>query len=144
MATKPLTRRGAVGRAHGTGAGPAAWVRLFLPEGWTRDAGRLERAGVPEAWRTPRSKPEIALAEIDRAMAAGARFGCVLADAGYGASAPFRAGLSARGLRWAVGVPRILKVYPAGVVLRPPPAGSRRKLVWGLSCQALIAATPSR
>jgi SRSO17 transposase len=56
------------------------------------------------------------------------RFGCALADAGYGASAPFRAGLSARGLRWAVGVPRTLKVYPAGVALRPPPAGSRRKL----------------
>ena len=29
-----------------------------------------------------RSKPEMALAEIDRAIAAGVRFGCVLADAG--------------------------------------------------------------
>ena len=103
-------------------------LRLFLPEGWTADAERLERAGVPEAWRAPRTKPEIALAEIDRAIAAGLRFGCALADAGYGASAPFRAGLSARGLRWAVGVPRTLKVYPADVALLPPPAGSRRKL----------------
>jgi hypothetical protein len=103
-------------------------LRLFLPEEWTADAERLERAGVPEAWRTPRTKPEIALAEIDRAVAAGVRFGCALADAGYGISAPFRAGLSARGLRWAVGIPRVLKVYPADVVLQPPPAGSRRKL----------------
>ena len=31
----------------------------------------------------------MALAEIDRAIAAGVRFGCVLADAGYGLSAPF-------------------------------------------------------
>jgi SRSO17 transposase len=38
------------------------------------------------------------------------RFGCVLADAGYGNGAPFRQGLSARGLTWAVGVPRTLKV----------------------------------
>ena len=103
-------------------------LRLFLPEEWTADAERLERAGVPEAWRTPRTKPEIALAEIDRAVAAGVRFGCALADAGYGIGAPFRAGLSARGLRWAVGIPRVLKVYPADVVLQPPPAGSRRKL----------------
>jgi SRSO17 transposase len=103
-------------------------LRLFLPERWTDDAGRLERAGVPEAWRTPRTKLEIALAELDRAIAAGMRFGCVLADAGYGISASFRAGLSARGLCWAVGIPRIQKVYPADVVLQPPPAGSRRQL----------------
>ncbi len=56
-------------------------LRLFLPESWTSDAARLKRAGVPVEYRTPRSKPEIALAEIDRAMAAGVRFGCVLADA---------------------------------------------------------------
>jgi SRSO17 transposase len=103
-------------------------LRLFLPERWTEDAARLERAGVPETGRTPRTKPEIALAEIDHAIAAGVRFGCVLADAGYGISASFRAGLSARGLRWAVGIPRILKVYPADVTLLAPPAGSRRKL----------------
>jgi SRSO17 transposase len=103
-------------------------LRLFLPESWTGNAQRLERAGVPETWRMPHTKPEIALAEIDRAMAAGVRFGCVLADAAYGLSAPFRAGLSARELRWAVGIPRILKVYPAGVTLRPPPPGSRRRL----------------
>ena len=29
---------------------------------------------------------QMALAEIDRAVAAGVRFGCVLADAGYGLS----------------------------------------------------------
>src|ERR1044071_1308387 len=45
-------------------------LRLFLPESWTSDAARLKRAGVPVEYRTPRSKPEIALAEIDRAMEA--------------------------------------------------------------------------
>ena len=57
----------------------------------------------------------MALAEIDRAIAAGVRFGCALADAGYGLSAPFRQGLTARKLAWAVGIPRHLKVYPADV-----------------------------
>src|SRR6188768_3557181 len=78
-------------------------LRLFLPEGWTSNQAR--------------TKPEMALAEIDRAIAAGVRFGCVLADAGYGLSAPFRQGLTARKLAWAVGIPRHLKVYPVGVQL---------------------------
>src|SRR5882672_6189889 len=86
-------------------------LRLFLPENWTNDRGRLERAGVPAEYRIARTKPEIALAEIDRVIAAGVRFGCVLADAGYGMSAPFRQGLTARKLAWAVGIPRHLKVY---------------------------------
>jgi hypothetical protein len=55
-------------------------LRLFLPESWTSDPARLKRAGVPVEYRTARSKPEIALAEIDRVTAADVRFGCVLAD----------------------------------------------------------------
>jgi SRSO17 transposase len=90
-------------------------LRLFLPESWTSKRSRLERAGVPAECRTARTKPEMALAEIDRAIAAGVRFGCALADAGYGLSAPFRQGLTARKLTWAVGIPRHLKVYPADV-----------------------------
>ena len=54
------------------------------------------------------------------------RFGCVLADAGYGLSAPFRQALSARGLRWAVGIPFKQKVYPAHVALVFPVAGRGR------------------
>ncbi len=92
-------------------------LRLFLPESWTSDRARLKQAGVPAEHRTARTKPEIALAEIDRMIAAGVRFGCALADAGYGLSAPFRQGLTARGLAWAVGIPRHLKVYPVGVQL---------------------------
>ncbi len=96
-------------------------LRLFLPREWVADPARLERAGVPEAHRAPRAKGEVALAEIDRLTALGLRFGCVLADAGYGISAPFRQALSALGLPWAVGIPRIQKVYPANVRLGPAP-----------------------
>ena len=97
-------------------------LRLFLPENWTNDPQRLEQASVPAEHRMARTKPEIALAEIDRVMAAGVRFGCVLADAGYGSSAPFRQELTARNLAWAVGIPRHLKVYPVGVQLIWPVA----------------------
>jgi len=101
-------------------------LRLFLPESWTGDRVRLERAGVPVEYRTARTKPEIALAEIDRVIAAGVRFGCVLADAGYGLSAPFRQALTVRSLAWAVGIPRHLKVYPIGVQLIWPIAARGR------------------
>jgi SRSO17 transposase len=104
-------------------------LRLFLPESWTSDRARLQRAGVPAEHRAERTKPEIALAEIDRMIAAGVRFGCVLADAGYGLSAPFRQGLTARGLAWAVGIPRHLKVYPVGVQLVWPTAKRGRPRV---------------
>jgi hypothetical protein len=97
-------------------------LRLFLPQGWTNDPSRLQRAGVPLALRIARTKPQIALAEIDRMIAGGIRFGCVLADAGYGQSAPFRQELTRRKLTWAVGIPRHLKVYPVGVQLIFPTA----------------------
>ena len=92
-------------------------LRLFLPDSWVNDRRRLKRAGVPVEYRTARTKPEIALAEIDHLISIGVRFRCVLADAGYGLSAPFRQGLTARKLAWAVGIPRHLKVYPVGVQL---------------------------
>lgn len=101
-------------------------LRLFLPESWASDPARLHRARVPEDRQRFHSKPEIAIEEIDRIRAAGVRFGCVLADAGYGLSAPFRQALSTRGLRWAVGIPRQQKVYPADVTLIFPVTGHGR------------------
>ena len=101
-------------------------LRLFLPESWANDEARLARTGVPEQRRTYRTKPEIAIEEIDRLRAAGVRFGCVLADAGYGLSAPFRKALSDRNLPWAVGIPRTQKVYPPHVAMIFPVAGRGR------------------
>lgn len=72
---------------------------------------------MPEERRDYRTKPGIAQAEIDRVRAGGVRLGCVLADAGYGLSVPFRQGLSERGLTWAVGIPFNQKVYPLDVAM---------------------------
>ncbi len=101
-------------------------LRLFLPEEWTSDPERCAAAGVPEAEIAARAKGEIALAELDRLLAAGVRFGIVLADAGYGASKAFRHGLDKRGLTWAVGIARNQKVYEADVQLVPPGGRKRR------------------
>src|SRR5215212_6486009 len=107
-------------------------LRLFLPDTWIMAPERLQRAGVPEAFWVARAKPEIALAELQRVMQADVSFGAVVVDAGYGISASFRQGLSALGLRWAVGIPRIQKVYPPDVQLVPPPVtrgGPRKTLI---------------
>jgi len=101
-------------------------LRLFLPQIWIDDPVRLERAGVPSDHRSARSKSEIALAELDRLIGVGVRFGAVLADAGYGMSAEFRRALSGRALAWAVGIPRHQKVYPRDVELVFPVAGRGR------------------
>jgi SRSO17 transposase len=107
-------------------------LRLFLPESWTSDRSRLKAAGVPVAYRKARTKTAIALCELDRVIAVGVRFGCVLADAAYGANANLRNELTARKLAWAVGIPRHLKVYAADVKIIQPPArkggGGRRRL----------------
>ena len=104
-------------------------LRLFLPEDWCADAGRRAAAGVPETVRY-RPKRRVALDEIDRVLASGARFGHVLADAEYGKAAEFRAGLAERRLAYAVGIPPVQQVYPADVTLAFPerkPTGRPRK-----------------
>jgi len=106
-----------------------AGLRLFLPEDWCADAGRRAAAGVPETIGY-RPRWRIALDEVDRALASGARFGCILADAEYGKTAEFRAGLGGRRLAYAVGVLPTQKVYPADVTLSRPerkPTGRPRK-----------------
>jgi SRSO17 transposase len=95
-------------------------LRLYLPQSWTGDPTRRKRAKVPEdivyqpKWR-------IALDEIDRVREAGVRFGGgVLADAGYGACAEFRHGLSQRGFAWAVGILSTQNMYCADVEVSMP------------------------
>lgn len=115
-------------------------LRLFLPEVWTNDPDRMVRARVPEDRQTALSKPEIAIEEIDRAKAAGVRFGCVLADAGYGSSGSFRQALSARGLTWAVGLSRRQNIYPADVGLTFPEAGRGRRRKYHLPDRMAVSA----
>lgn len=108
-----------------TGVPVCVGLRLFLPKDWCADAEQLARAGVPEGAKH-RPKWRIALDEIDRVLAAGARFGCVLADAEYGKAAEFGAGLSERHLAFAVGIAPTQKVYPADVTLSRPEKATGR------------------
>jgi SRSO17 transposase len=119
----------------------AVGLRLFLPDEWAADPDRCARAGVPaEECRRALAKTDLALAEVDRLVAAGVRFGRVLADAGYGASAAFRRGLSARRLTWAVGILKTQNVYPATVELRWPVARTGRPRKHPVPSEAPVAA----
>jgi SRSO17 transposase len=90
-------------------------LRLYLPAEWTQQPARCAQAAVPAQRCVFKPKWQLALEELDAVRAAGARFGCTLADAGYGRCAPFRAALSARGLRWAVGIPPTQRLFPHSV-----------------------------
>jgi SRSO17 transposase len=99
--------------------------RLYLPEVWAKDAERRAKAHVPEQVRF-KTKPQIALAQIEAALKAGVAKGVVLADAGYGSNGAFRAGLTRLGLTYAVGVPSTLSVWAPGVEPLPPQPWSGR------------------
>jgi SRSO17 transposase len=94
-------------------------LRLYLPKTWTTDSARCKHAKVPSTIGY-RPKWQIALDEIDRVRAAGVRFGCVLADGGYGPCAEFRRGLTERGLSWAVGILSTQNMYNTDVTVSMP------------------------
>ena len=127
------------------GAGPVG-LRLFLPEEWTGDPARCAAAGVPEEEVVARSKGEIALAELDRLRAAGVRFGLVLADAGYGASAAFRHGLDERGLpgRWASRATRRSTTRTSGWSRPPGASAARCRTRSRATAEAVLAELPWR
>lgn len=86
-------------------------MRLYLPEGWTKDPQRCRAAGVPETV-TFAPKWQDALALLDAALAAGVRRHVVPGDAVFGEVTAFRAALTARGLAYVLRVPRTLVVWP--------------------------------
>ena len=99
--------------------------RLYLPEDWAVDEARRKKAGVPDDV-TFQTKPEIALAQIRAALAAGVAPGVLLTDAGYGADGAFRSAVTASGLTYVVGVQSTLSVWPPGVEPLPPQPWSGR------------------
>ena len=104
--------------ASDTASLPVAY-RLFLPKEWADDKERRTKARVPDEI-TFKTKGEIALEQIDAALAAGIAPGFIGADAGYGNSTPFRTGLTERGLAYMVGVQPGISVWPPGTGPLPP------------------------
>jgi SRSO17 transposase len=93
---------------------------LYLPEVWASDKARRTKAGVPDAVAF-QTKPQIALAQIERARQRGVPEGAVLADAGYGNDSQFRRQLSEWGMAYVVGVQSAVTVWKPGEQPKPVP-----------------------
>jgi SRSO17 transposase len=86
---------------------------LYLPEGWLNDAERRIKARIPEEV-TFKTKIELALGMIERAVRANVPGEIILADSAYGGSNAFRQGIRALGLDYAVGIGSQAKVRRVG------------------------------
>lgn len=120
--------------AEPTRSRPLHWpvsAQLYLHQSWTDVPARCARAHVPDdvGFQT---KPQLALALIDRARAWSVPFTTVVADAGYGENPSFLRGLDERGLAYVVGVPSSFgvrkpeEVATAAATPRPPYHGRGR------------------
>ena len=97
---------------------PVAY-RLYLPEDWAGDSKRRHKTGVPEDIRF-KTKPEIALEQIEAACKANLPRGVVLMDAGYGCNTDLRTGVRALGLRYVAGILPNTSVWTSGTGPLPP------------------------
>ena len=77
--------------------------RLYLPQEWAKNAARRKKARIPKEISF-KTKPQIALEQIAKALAAGVPRGVVLTDASYGSNSAFRTGLSALGLKYVAAI----------------------------------------
>ena len=96
--------------ANGRYAAPVD-VRLYLPEQWTEDPKRCERAGVPEGERVFRTKTELALEIVRHGRRNNLRFGWVGVDAGYGKGPGFCFALDEMGETFVVDLHSDFHVY---------------------------------
>ncbi len=110
---------------------PLNW-RLFVPQSWDETcaddpdaarvvAARRKKSAIPDEERH-RPKWEMAVEMIDELIAWGRpQPDVVVADAGYGEGAQFRAALSDRGVPYMVAVKAATGVYPSDAQPETPP-----------------------
>jgi SRSO17 transposase len=108
---------------------------LYLPRSWAEDPDRRTEARIPEGV-VFQTKPELALKMIQRAVADGVPPGDVLADAAYGTSREFRAGVRKSGLHYGVGVEPQTKVW---LLTQSGQRGSEARSVKELAFELLAA-----
>ena len=85
--------------------------RLYLPESWTEDEKRLNRAKVPQDQREFKTKPELAWEIIETAKANELKFSWVGMDSLYGSNSKLLEKLEAAGLSYVADVRSNQKFY---------------------------------
>jgi SRSO17 transposase len=122
-------------------------AELYVPREWAEDARRRAKARVPPRVRF-REKWRIGLAQVRAVRRAGFRLAGVVADADYGSTAAFRAGLERAGLRYAVAIrsdltmwmPGARRTWPAGTIGRQAPEADWYRVCWGQGTKGPLAA----
>ena len=84
---------------------------LYLPESWANDPERRHAVRIPDAVAF-KTKTELALEMVERAVEAGIPGRIILADSAYGDCATFRNTLRLLGFDYAVGIKRGTSVVP--------------------------------
>jgi SRSO17 transposase len=99
-------------------------TELFLPESWSNDRQRCQKAGIPDDV-VYRPKHHIALELLDRAAANGVHLEWLTSDIWYSEKPDFLAGLEQRHYRYVVEIPRNLQgwLYNPGEQPRHPARG---------------------
>ena len=97
-----------------------AWVDfdVYMPKCWAADPARRKKAGIPETLAFA-TKPDLAIAQVKRLMAAGLRVTWAAADEVYGRCGEFREALRALSLAYVVIIPCDYRITLAsGTVIR--------------------------
>ena len=138
--------------ANGHASLPVAY-RLYLPQEWTNDRARLDKAGVPKEIGF-KTKHEIALDQLRWACAAGLARGVALMDPAYGNNSHLRAGMTALGVSYVAGILSNTTVWASGTGPlpakkwsgrgRPPKLLRRDAQHKPLSVKALALGLPKR
>ncbi|MEU3991614.1 IS701 family transposase [Streptomyces platensis] len=105
---------------------PLQW-RLFVPQEWASDLDRRRKTGIPDQL-VHREKWRLALDILDELAGWGLAPPVVVADAGYGQNAGFRAGLTERDVAYVMAVRSDVTVHPHDAQpVTPPWSGNGRK-----------------
>lgn len=79
-------------------------IRLFLPEQWTQDKARCDKAGIPESEQVFEKKPPKALSIIKSNVELGVQFDWIGGDGLYGHNTELTHGLDALGVFYVLDV----------------------------------------
>jgi SRSO17 transposase len=104
-------------------------AELFLSKEWAADKDRRQEAGIPEDM-VYRPKWQIALEEVDRAVAQKVVFDWLTFDEEYGKAPAFVTGLDDRQLRFVGEVPKILSCLAATTSPSRPAAEVKGRPAW--------------
>lgn len=112
-------------------------ARLYLPKAWCDDKARCDKAGIPVAHRTFKTKLDLALEIIHQQVTNGLSFDFIGGDGYYGNDADFASSIDTLGYLYMLDIHKDQKIY----LERPDLAVPERKSNRGREAKRLKATT---